>query len=162
MFRHVQYLYVKKQLVLQPFFDVCINLFLVCVFFWMFQCDSRFWLYEVIQVKWGNRNYFLSCSMGIKHMTGSWLPYCIERNEYNGMEFPTAFLAFPNDFEYSMVCSFCADFDLDVLKLLIYKWCKLSGFLWSSWIYHMHIFLWNQWFYMQKVFMFCMIMMMIS
>ena len=35
--------------------------------------------------------------------------------EYNEMEFPTAFLAFPNDFEYSMVCSFCADFDLDVL-----------------------------------------------
>lgn len=46
LFRHVQNLYVKKQLVLQPFFDICINLFLVCVFLWMFQCDRRFWLYN--------------------------------------------------------------------------------------------------------------------
>lgn len=48
------------------------------------------------------------------------MPYCIERYEYNGMEFPTALLAFfPNDFEYSMVCSLCADFDFDVLELFI-------------------------------------------
>lgn len=35
------------------------------------------------------------------------------------MEFPKAFLAIPYDFEYSMICSFCADFDLDVLELFI-------------------------------------------
>lgn len=87
-------------------------------------------------------------------MTGSWLPYCIERYEYNGMEFPTAFLAFPNDFEYSMVCSLCADFDFDVLELFINGvnflvffevaefttctfFCEINGFTWKN-IYILH------------------------
>lgn len=35
------------------------------------------------------------------------------------MEFPSAFLAFYGDFDFSMACSFCSDFDLDVLELYI-------------------------------------------
>lgn len=35
------------------------------------------------------------------------------------MELPSAFLAFYEDFDYSRACSFCSDFDLDVLELFI-------------------------------------------
>ena len=34
-------------------------------------------------------------------------------------EFPSGFLAFNSDFEYSQACSFCSDFSLDVLELFI-------------------------------------------
>ena len=35
------------------------------------------------------------------------------------MELPSAFLAFYDDFDYSRACSFCSDFDFDVLELFI-------------------------------------------
>ena len=33
--------------------------------------------------------------------------------------FPCAFLAFNSNYEFSIACSFCSDFSLDVLKLVI-------------------------------------------
>lgn len=82
-------------------------------------------------------------------MIGSWLLYCIERYEYNGMEFFIVFLVFFNDFEYFMVCLFCVDFDFDVLELFINGvnflvffevvefiicifFCEINGFIWKN------------------------------